>query len=95
MINLPYISKVGKGRQVDTADNGGREDPYQRTVHGKLFLSGMLLSQGCSPGNFAMGTLVRRHPGESQLRCQVMMEYWSSPWADSVFDLSPSKGSGP
>lgn len=46
MINLPYISKVGKGRQVEKADSGGREDRYQRTVHGQLFLSGMLLSQG-------------------------------------------------
>lgn len=63
MINLPYISKVGKGRQVDTADNGGREDRYQRTVHGKLFSQRNVAKSGVFSREFCHGNPGSKTPG--------------------------------
>lgn len=57
----------------------------------KLCLWGVSRSQGRRPGSSVMGTLVRKRPDKSQLRCPVQWRVGNPHGWVSVLDSSPSK----
>lgn len=94
MIDLPHISS-GK-RKTGGEDWQWRQGRWVAEYSSRKALSPRNVAKsGMSSWELCHGNPNEKTPGEGQLRCQVTMEYWSSPWADFVLAFSLSKESGP